>query len=253
MTDRPALGSETALPWTEQLARGRFDLAAQAYRFSEAQDGLLRENLEALADAQAASRNKAWRTVVRALERVETKHDALPWGGILQDVALLQAASEALDTREPDAARAHLVRFGASAFPAEAATLEGTLAVLDGDVATARERFEAALELDPNHFRAVTNLGNLLLEEGDVDGAIACYERAIRLNDGFANAHHNLGVAYRRKGQRRDAEDAKGRLGRGGRRSQGARGGSSGNRTMRWVVIAAVALLASWLLVGRGP
>jgi tetratricopeptide (TPR) repeat protein len=267
MIDGPAPGSEAALPWTEQLARGRFDLAAQAYRFSEAQDSLLRDNLEALADAQAASRDKAWRAVLRALERPEARHEALPWEGIDHDVALLHAASGALDAREPDEARAHLARFSGTAFPAEAATLEGTLAVLDGDEARARERFEAAIELDPNHFRAVTNVGNLLLEEGDVDGAIACYERAIRLNDGFANAHHNLGVAYRRKGeiaksvrslrkaqregQRREAEDAKTRLGRGGRRNQGAAGG--GSRTMRWIVIVAVALLAYWLLVGRGP
>jgi tetratricopeptide (TPR) repeat protein len=264
MIDRGAPGSEAAQSWTEQVARGRFDLAAQAYRFVEDQDPVLRDGLEALGDAQAASRDKAWRRVETALERLELRHEALPWEAIEADLAALAAASRALDMREPDEARQQLARVTGAALPAEAATLEGTLAVLEGDVGRAKGLFDAALAHDPNHFRAVTNLGNLLLEEGDVDGAIACYERAIRLNDGFANAHHNLGVAYRRagrigqsvrslrraqrEGQRRDTEEARSRLGRGGKGSP-----ARSNRTVRWIVIAAVAFLAYYFLVARGP
>jgi tetratricopeptide (TPR) repeat protein len=267
MTDRPTGEAETpaapAVDWAELVARGRYDLAAQTYRLTGGTDELLRANLESLADAQMAARDKAWRRVAKALERVEQRHDALPWPAVDRDVEALQEASAALDVRESDQARAHLARADGSGFPAEAATLMGTLAVFEGDNERARERFEAALELDPNHFRALTNLGNLKLEEDDVDGAIDAYERAIRLNDTFANAHHNLGVAYRRQGQvsksvralrraqregsKRDVEDARARIGTGKARSPGSA------RTVRWIVIAVIAVAAFWFFGGRTP
>ncbi|CAN5701915.1 tetratricopeptide repeat protein [soil metagenome] len=267
MTDRPTIeGTETAAPagdWRTMLIRGRYDLAAQTYRLTGGDDDVLRSNLEALSDAQLAARDKGWRTVAKALERVDERHSTLPWAAIDADVEALREASLALDAREPEQAREHLQRVDGSGFPAETATLMGTLAIFEGEPAQARERFEAALELDPNHYRALTNLGNLKLEEGDVDGAIEAYERAIRLNDGFANAHHNLGVAYRRKGQvaksvsalrraqregnRRDAEDARSRFGsKGGRRA--------GNpQLVRWIVIAAAIAVAYWYFAVRTP
>jgi tetratricopeptide (TPR) repeat protein len=267
MTDRPDDDSggiaAPAVDWRELVARGRYDLAAQTYRLTANDDAVLFANLESLADAQLAARDKAWRRVAKTMERIEERHDALPWVAIDRDVDALSAANAALDARESDAAKEHLARADGSGLPAEAATLMGTLAVFEGDNERARERFEAALELDPNHFRALTNLGNLLLEEGDVDGAIASYERAIRLNDTFANAHHNLGVAYRRKGQvaksvralrraqresnRRDVEDARSRIGGGKARSPGSA------RMLRWLVIAAIVAAAFWFFGGRTP
>jgi tetratricopeptide (TPR) repeat protein len=268
MTDRPADEATTAAAppsrWDEWVARGRYDLAAQTYRLTADDDETLRANLEALADIQLAARDKGWRRVEKSLQRVEVRHEALPWEAIVRDVEALGAASAALDAREPEVARGHLERADGAGLPAEAATLMGTLAVFEGDNERARERFDAALELDPNHFRALTNLGNLMLEEGDVDGAIASYERAIRLNDGFANAHHNLGVAYRRKGQvaksvqalrraqkegnRRDVEDARSSLGRGTKaRTPGS------NKMLRWILIAAAVAAAFWFFGGRTP
>jgi tetratricopeptide (TPR) repeat protein len=268
MTDRPSDAppvdaTEAAADWRAHVERGRYDLAAQAYRLTGGDDELLRENLEALSDAQAATRDKGWRKAEAAVQRVSGRHEALPWAAIDADVAALQAVSAALDRREPEQAREHLARADGSAFPAETATLMGTLAVYEGEPGQARERFEAALELDPNHYRALTNLGNLMLEDGNVDEAIDAYDRAIRLNDGFANAHHNLGVAYRRKGQvaksvralkraqregsRREMEQARERL---GSKRPGAAGAT---RTMRWVIIAFIAVAVWWILTQRTP
>jgi tetratricopeptide (TPR) repeat protein len=264
MTDRPSgSGADEPRDWRELVARGRYDLAAQTYRLTADADELLRSNLESLADAQVAARDKAWRRVGTAMERIERRHEALPWQAVDQDIAALREASTALDAREPEQAREHLARADGSGLPAEAATIMGTLAVFEGDGERARERFEAALELDPNHYRALTNLGNLKLEEGDVDGAIEAYERAIRLNDTFANAHHNLGVAYRRKGEvgksvrslrraqregnKREVEDARSRLGSSRPRASGS------GRTLRWIVMVAIALAVWWFLTQRGP
>src|SRR5690606_30871836 len=86
-------------------------------------------------------------------------------------------------------------------FEADVLTQRGTALIYRGEFEQAGELFARALDLDPQHFRALTNLGNVALEQGQVDDAITHYEAAIKLNDGFANAHHNLGVAYRRKGQ----------------------------------------------------
>jgi lipoprotein NlpI len=66
---------------------------------------------------------------------------------------------------------------------------------------TAREDFNAALELVPSHAPALTNLGNLLLEEGDLEGAIARYRAAIAADREYAIAHLNLGVAYKKSGR----------------------------------------------------
>ena len=166
----------------------------------------------------------------------------------------------AVDQREPEAARAALARVQSEYFAAERDAQTGTVAVLEGDPTAARAHLEAALERDPNHVRALTNRGNLKLEDGDVDGAITDYERAIKLDDGFANAHHNLGVAYRRKGQvgksvaalrraqraasKRDAEEARATLARGA--------GGGGRRWLRPVLIGAAVVAALWWWTNRG-
>ena len=252
-----------AADWREHVARGRYDLAAQTYRITGGDDPDLDAALTGLGDALAATRDKAFARAKTALERIDPRPEELPWDAIESDLEGLATASAALDKREPDEARTALAALDGTPFPAEAATLLGTLAVYDGDTSAARERFEQALELDPNHFRALTNLGNLKLEDGDVDGAIKDYERAIRLNDGFANAHHNLGVALRRKGNlarsvqslkraqresgRREAEEARSRLGRG-RRGAAA---SSSARTLRWLLWAAILGSVVWIVTSR--
>jgi tetratricopeptide (TPR) repeat protein len=249
--------------WFDHARRGRYDLAAQTLRLGGGGDPDLQDALDGLGDVVAAVRDKAYARARTALQRIDPRPAELDWEALEADLGALGEAAVALDRREPDEARERLARIKGTAYPAETATLLGTLAVYEGETAVARERFEQALEFDPNHYRALTNLGNIKLEAGDVDGAVESYERAIRLNDGFANAHHNLGVALRRKGQlgrsvqalkraqreagKRDAEDARARLG-AGRRGATA---SSSARTIRWLIWAGIILAIVWIVASR--
>ncbi len=253
----------TVVGWTEHAQRGRYDLAAQTYRLQTGDDPAMENALEGLSDVLAALREKAYPRARQAFERIDERPEGLDWEALESDLEGLTEAAGALDRREADAAREHLARVAGSVYPAETATLLGTLAVYEGESAAARERFEQALELDPNHYRALTNLGNIKLEEGDVHGAIDSYERAIRLNDGFANAHHNLGVALRRKGQlgrsvqalkraqreasRREAEQARSRLRSG---NSGSRSAGRG-RALRWILWLGIAFALYWIVSNR--
>lgn len=84
---------------------------------------------------------------------------------------------------------------------AEAHNLLGVAQAQAGQVAAAKAHFEAAREADPQHHRAVSNLGNMALEEGRLDEAEALQRQAIALNGDFASAHHNLGVVLRQQGK----------------------------------------------------
>src|SRR5262249_38886167 len=57
---------------------------------------------------------------------------------------------------------------------------------LDGAIAC----YKKALDLDPKHAPAHTNLGNALKDKGDLDGAIACYHKALDLDPKNALAHY---------------------------------------------------------------
>ena len=83
----------------------------------------------------------------------------------------------------------------------EAETLRGTALIYQNDTAGARAAFENALSYDAKHYRAITNLGNLALEHNQLEEAVLYYEKALKINEHFANAHHNLAVAYKRKGE----------------------------------------------------
>ncbi len=76
----------------------------------------------------------------------------------------------------------------------------GKLAV-NTDIAKSEDHFKRALEADPKHHRALTNLGNIELERGEVAQAIARYREAIKLSPEYATAHNNLAAALRRSGK----------------------------------------------------
>ncbi|MFO8150411.1 MAG: tetratricopeptide repeat protein [Trueperaceae bacterium] len=265
----PLLSLAKAGDWRTLARLGRFGLAGRTLRLaggSESDDDTA-DTLEALAEIEVAVRTKAVARARRRFAGLERRpSDWIDWDAVESDLEQLAIAVPAVDRREPEAARAALAEMRSDVFTAEREILLGTLAVIDGDETTGLVHFEAGLARDPNHVRGLTNRGNVKLEAGDVDGAIEDYERAIRVDEGFANAHHNLGVAYRRKGQigksvaalrraqrhaaRRDAEDARASLGGGPR---GARSGpASGGRLRRWLLIGALGLLAYWLLQQRG-
>ena len=174
-------------------------------------------------------------------------------------VSLLAESGAKLERGEAEEVLALLGGVTTALLRAEADTQRGTAQVYLGDAETAEQTFRAALEHDPKHYRALTNLGNVLLEAGRTDEAIELYERAVRLNEGFANAHHNLGVAYRRKGQvsksvaairkaqrvsrQRDRDDARGSV----KALAGGLRGRSG-KYLRWVLYGGAAAGLYWLL-----
>lgn len=271
--DRPAELAD----WREALEQRRFGAARRAFLAAEVVSEMAAKRgapatqddadasatpiaLNALADVEELVRERSFAKAQERIRRLEAPAPIAPWDDLVADLERLGASAKSLDQRDPDAAVAKLKELGSTWFPAEVYTQLGTASIYDDRLDEARAHFEAALELDPDHYRALTNLGNVALEEGRVDDAIACYERALKLNDTFPNAHHNLGVAYRRKGQLhksvrslRTAQRAQQRQeATQARESLGRIGAGSGAKIIRWVVYAVVAVGLYLLLKNRG-
>lgn len=70
----------------------------------------------------------------------------------------------------------------------------------------ARQDYEHALSLDPNHQRALMALGELQLNNGDAASAIATLEKAYQANGAGWRTHFLLASAYARTGRLSDAE-----------------------------------------------
>lgn len=64
----------------------------------------------------------------------------------------------------------------------------------------AREQYEQALELDPEHFLAAYNLGLLYETEGKISKAIGAYRKSIGRKPGFPHSQFRLGRLYERRG-----------------------------------------------------
>jgi serine/threonine-protein kinase len=84
----------------------------------------------------------------------------------------------------------------------------GQVAYVEGRYDAAREAFEAALRLDPNHAPAYRNLGDLYKRLGDRERALRRYERAVeraeeavRVNPGSALDHARLAVYQAKAGR----------------------------------------------------
>jgi tetratricopeptide (TPR) repeat protein len=71
----------------------------------------------------------------------------------------------------------------------------GTLSMKSGQPVEARQAFERALALQPDHAEASNSLGALLAQSGDVPGAIARFRAALKIRPEFADALNNLGYA----------------------------------------------------------
>jgi tetratricopeptide (TPR) repeat protein len=114
------------------------------------------------------------------------------------DVSQAKAAVEAFEMEDESTLVSYLddPHFGAEAWAAL-----GLVRIRRGNWQEAREAFDSALQRDPGHYRVMTNLANMTLEAGQTDEAIRMYEEVLKLNPEYALAHHNLGAAYRKKGQ----------------------------------------------------
>ncbi len=212
--------------WQDQLRQGRLSEALSAHLETPRPDEQVTRRLETLSDLRAQLRAKAWTQAQRLAATLETDalgdarsapqnasqnplqssahpspnplHDLLP--NLSAEVAQLVASGKHLERGEAEAALTLLETVELPLLQAEADTQRGTALVFSGDADAAVNAFTRATTLDPRHYRALTNLGNVRLEQERVDEAILHYEAALKLNDNFANAHHNLGVAYRRRG-----------------------------------------------------
>lgn len=241
----------SAADWRAMVAEGRFVAARQAYLASGGDDRATQSALAALADVLELVHERAFDKALSRLERLEEPAPVVPWDELKAQLELLKASAAELDRRDPDAAAKVLAELPASNwFASEYLTQLGTVKIYDSDLPEAQRSFEAAVALDPRHYRALTNLGNVALEQGRVDEAISHYEAALKLNEEFSNAHHNLGVAYRRKGhlnksvkslrraqrtqQKHDAASA--------RESLGKLTGRSGGKLLKYVLWGAAAV-----------
>ena len=256
-------GDATPGDWRAYLAAGDAAAALRRYKDEGAPDEEVLEALRALSEVRFFARAKAWAKARRALTRVEAPSEPVAgivdWEEVRRDVEGLETTNKLLNRRDAEAVLRGVQEVSTPLLRAEAETQRGTAHVLMGDLERAKRSFEEALSRDPKHHRALTNLGNVALEENRVDDAIAAYEAALRLDEDFANAHHNLGVAYRRKGQidrsvrsirraqkaqrRQEAEEARGTLS-----SLNGRIGRLNGRGLRYALYAlGAALLFFWL------
>ncbi len=90
---------------------------------------------------------------------------------------------------------------------AAAHTNLGDLAYRRGDVALARNEFEAALALDPEQPEARYNLAGILYQQGEIERAASELRRVVQQSPWFADAHYNLATALEKLGGKRQAAD----------------------------------------------
>ena len=82
----------------------------------------------------------------------------------------------------------------------------GDLLYRMGDLAAARERFYAAIEIDEEYVEARANLGCVLAENGELDLAVAAFEGALAFHADYADVHYHLANALHRLERVAEAE-----------------------------------------------
>jgi tetratricopeptide (TPR) repeat protein len=249
---------QTNINWQDVLNKGNASEASRLYVLDDNSAEATRDNLELLVQLQRSLREKNVSKAKQVLSKFET---TLEWGKTLianlqPQLALLEEATTSLEKHDPDKTLERLASINEPLLLAEVETLRGTALIYHNKTSEAKQAFEKALELDPQHYRAMTNLGNLALEANSTDEAITLYERALKLNETFANAHHNLAVAYRKKGQvsKSVSELKKAQRVNQQKMREEARGflkSSQTSKYLRWLLYAAAALILFLLLRSR--
>lgn len=186
--------------WRDYVLAGQLSEALARHLDTSPEDAETTRLLDSLIALRGHLRAKSWSQAERVAATVAPEL-ATVTPNLAEQVGLLRESGERLERADVDAALPLLERVDLQLLQAEAQTQRGTALVFMDDPVAAERAFRRATELDPKHYRALTNLGNVALEAGRVDEAITHYEAALKLNENFSNAHHNLGVAYRRKGQ----------------------------------------------------
>lgn len=196
--------------WQDWLEHGNASAALSAYLQTGGNSLEVEDALRVLVDMQRALRAKLWD---KATSELHTPKEDVPnkdtltmtaivdWQALKAGIEQLASSHDALERRDAEAALEALNGLNLPLLAAEVDTQKGTAYIFKGELEDAQAAFETALERDPKHYRARTNLGNVALERGNIDQAIEHYQLALRINENFSNALHNLGVAYRRNGE----------------------------------------------------
>jgi len=74
-----------------------------------------------------------------------------------------------------------------------------------GDLTAARERYYAAIEIDPDHLQARSSLGCVLAELGDHELALAALDGVLRQEPSYADAHWHVAGVLVEMGRPREA------------------------------------------------
>jgi tetratricopeptide (TPR) repeat protein len=120
--------------------------------------------------------------------------------------SLIEDVSQRLEREGIDAAIAFLEsERGVSETPAEVLNLLGKLLVEEGDYESAATALREAVELDPFHPQAHSNLGVLLWQMGEVEEAINVLRRAVELDTDDHDALVNLGLICHQVGLHEEA------------------------------------------------
>ena len=75
-----------------------------------------------------------------------------------------------------------------------------------GDLTAARERYYAAVELDPDHLEARSSLGCVLAELGEHELALAALDGVLRQQPDYADAHWHMAGVLHDVGQKLDSQ-----------------------------------------------
>lgn len=97
---------------------------------------------------------------------------------------------------------------GASLTPAQETFNEGVSALKEGDVAAAKAKFLAALELDPKLAAAHSGLAGIYIEEGNPEAALAAVDRLFELQEPDARGLRIRYQAHQALGNEKEAKQA---------------------------------------------
>ena len=261
---------QPVLSLPDLIGQGEWRLALATARVQGAPLDL-EQALDAVLTVQSAVRARRYPAARQAAAELTPLLPALPEpeGSALRaqvDPEALTGALRALDAGQKvtDPAELAALLAGALAQPltrAEALNMQGILHAVSGEAEQARALLDAAMQADPGHYRALTNLGNLEMEAGQFAAAEAVYRRVLVLNPEYDGGHHNLGVALRRQGRvgegvksirrgqqlsmKRSKDDTNAEM-----KEQFAQ--NPFMRNLRWVLIAVVGLIVFLVVRGVG-
>lgn len=152
---------------------------------------------DSLAAGRSVSQSVEASIVELPARTADTGHDSsdgpspLPAGDVVAEILDLaddlEAAGEYVEAAE--ALRAVLQAQGPTA---AVNFMLAELLYRAGDLTAARERYYAAIELDPNHLRARASLGCVLGELGEPELALAALEGVLRQEPDYADAHWHV-------------------------------------------------------------